>query len=83
MSTSVFSLRLPEELMEEVKVIAKEEDRSANNMIVYILKAWIEHKKIQTCACKGAPIIMKQHNPDFVNVYSDPCKSKEPITRKC
>ena len=83
MSTGVFSLRLPEELMEEVKVIAKEEDRSVNNMIAYILKTWIEHKKIQTCARKGTPIILKQHNPDSVNVYLDPYKSKEPITRKC
>ena len=37
-----FSLRLPDELFRALKEVAKEEERTINAQIVYILKHYIE-----------------------------------------
>ena len=38
-------IRIQEELWEELKKIAEEEERSVNSEIVYIIKKYIEEKK--------------------------------------
>jgi hypothetical protein len=42
-----FSLRLPDELYKALKEVAKEEERTINAQIVYILKHYIQDKKKQ------------------------------------
>jgi len=40
-----FTLRIDEELMEEFKKIANEEQRSANSQIIYLIQKCVEEKK--------------------------------------
>lgn len=40
-----FTLRLPEEVLDELRVIAKKENRSVNNLIEYFIKLGIDKFK--------------------------------------
>jgi len=40
-----FPVRLSDELLERLAVIAQEEGRSVNNLIQYILKRWLEERQ--------------------------------------
>lgn len=40
-----FTLRIEEELMEELREIAKQEQRSANSQIIYLIQKCVEEKK--------------------------------------
>lgn len=40
---SPFPLRVPVELMDQIKIRAKKENRSVNNMLVQIIKGGITH----------------------------------------
>lgn len=39
------NIRVPEEIWEEIRRIADEEERSINSQIIYIFKKYIEEKK--------------------------------------
>lgn len=39
------NVRIPEEIWEEIKKIAQEENRSINSQIIFILKKFIEEQK--------------------------------------
>lgn len=39
------NVRIPEDIWEEIRKIAQEENRSINSQIIFILKKYIEDKK--------------------------------------
>ena len=55
MDTISFNLRITEEINEELMKIAKEEGRSKNKQIEYILKEYIRNYKERQALTRGTP----------------------------
>lgn len=43
--TISFTLRIEEELMEQFRILADKEQRSANSQIIYLIKKYVEEQK--------------------------------------
>ncbi len=41
MDREMFCLRIPTDLLDKIRSVAEEEDRSVNNMMLQILKDWL------------------------------------------